>query len=324
MAQKTDIIYIDNGDRITGEIVKLERGILEYKTDNLSTLRVKWEYVVRISSIQQFDIELESGARYIGTIEQAEEEGKMVVRVSEDIDYTVDLSSVVKIYPLRSNFWKRLTGYLDAGLSFQRANRRTEWKLGGEVNYRGERWHYRTIATSYYSNQQDIEGTTRNDASFTGQRLLKNRWIAVLATTHEQNDELNLDYRALVGGSFGRFLVQSNRQLLAAYAGVTGTREKYTDSEDIGYNAEVMIAARYEAFKYGSPKLDFITTLNVFPSITSWGRVRADFSARLSYEIFSNFFFTIDGFYNYDSQPPGELAVKHDYGIDTVITWSFK
>ena len=95
MAQKTDVIYIDNGDRITGEIVKLERGILEYKTDNLSTLRVKWEYVVRISSNLQYDIELESGARYIGIIEQAEEEGKMVIRVSEDIDYTFALSSVV-------------------------------------------------------------------------------------------------------------------------------------------------------------------------------------------------------------------------------------
>ena len=256
MAQKTDVIYADNGDRITGKIVKLERGILEYKTDNLSTLRVKWEYVVRLSSNLRYDIELESGARYIGTIEQAEEVGKMVIRVSEDIDYTVDLSSVVKIYPLRSNFWKRVTGYLDAGLSFQRANHRTEWKLGGEVNYRGERWHYRTVATSYYSNRQGVEGTTRNDASVTGQRILKNRWIAVLATTHEQNDELNLDYRALVGGAFGRFLVQSNRQILAAYAGVTGTREKYTDSEDIGYNAEVMISARYEAFKYDSPKLD--------------------------------------------------------------------
>jgi len=33
-ADRTDIITMQNGDRITGEIRKLERGRLEYKTDS--------------------------------------------------------------------------------------------------------------------------------------------------------------------------------------------------------------------------------------------------------------------------------------------------
>jgi hypothetical protein len=67
-------------------------------------------------------------------------------------------------------------------------------------------------------------------------------------SNHEQNDELNLDYRALVGGAFGRFLVQNNNNLLVVHTGLTGTREKYSDSEDIGYNDEALLAARYESF----------------------------------------------------------------------------
>jgi len=80
----------------------------------------------------------------------------------------------------------------------------------------------------------------------------------------------------------------------------------------------------YEAFKYDTPKLDFSTSLSLYPSLTTRGRVRMNFSARLSYEIFKDFYITLDGFYNYDTKPPGEEARKHDYSIDTGISWRFK
>jgi len=35
---KTDVVMLANGDRITGEIVRLDRGRLEFKTDDIGTL----------------------------------------------------------------------------------------------------------------------------------------------------------------------------------------------------------------------------------------------------------------------------------------------
>ncbi len=322
MGQRADIVVLKNGDRLTGEIRKLERGMLEFKPDRISTIYIDWARVVFLTSEYQFDLELESGKRYIGTLEKAEEEGKLIV-VSNGDRKILGVLSVVKMYPLAKKFWNRLRGYLDIGLSFQRAQEKLEWKLGGKVTYRGEKWSIKTQVNSYFSRQENVEGTTRNDGIVSYQRILKNKWTSVLLTTHEQNDELNLDYRALVGGTFGRFLVQNNRNFLAASVGLTGTREKYSDSEDIGYNAEALLSVWYEAFKYASPRINFAAMLNVFPGITSWGRVRTNFSARLSFEIFRDFFFSLDGFHNFDSKPPGELAVKHDYGINTSISWSF-
>ena len=322
-AQRTDVVILENGDRITGEIKKMERGKIEYKTDNISTIYVEWTKVDFISSENQFDIELETGVRYIGSIEMPEEKGKLTI-VTSDLHFTIDLISVVRIYPLEGSFWKRVKGYLDVALSYQRAHRKVEWKLGSEVSYRGEKWVTKLSGSSYYTQQDEVAGTSRNDAALSAQRLLKNRWTAALMTSHEQNDELNLDYRALVGGAFGRFLVQDNSHLLVIYGGLTGTREKYSDSDDIGYNAEGLLNIQYEAFRYDAPKLDFVTALTVFPSLTTGGRVRTNFSARLSYEIFKDFYVTLDGFYNYDNKPPGRNPVKHDYGIDTGITWTFK
>lgn len=322
MAQRADIVVLRNGDRLTGEIRKLERGMLEFKPDRISTIYIDWVRVVFLSSEHRFDLELISGERYIGTLEKAEEEGKLIV-VSNGSRKILGVLSVVRMYPLARRFWNRLIGYLDAGLSFQRAQKKVEWKLGGKVTYRGEKWSIKTQVNSYFSRQENVEGTTRNDGAVTYQRFLKNRWTTVLLTSIEQNDELNLNYRALIGGTFGRFFVQNNRNFLVASVGLTGTQEKYSDSEDIGHNAEALLSVWYEAFKYASPRVNFAAMLNVFPGITSWGRVRTNFSARLSFEIFREFFFSLEGFHNFDSRPPGELAVKHDYGINTSISWSF-
>jgi len=322
-AQRTDVVILNNGDRITGEIKKLERGKLEYKTDDAGTIYIDWAKIDYISSKSQFDIEMETGVRYIGSIEMGEEEAKLVV-VTSDLRFNLSLISIVRIYPLEGSFWKRVKGYLDVGLSFQRAQRKVEWKLGGEIAYRSEKWLTKLDASSYYTQQEEVARTSRNNATLLGQRIMNNRWLGAFVTSHEQNDELNLDYRALLGGAIGRFFIQDNRYLLVAYAGFSGTREKYRDSEDKIYNAEGILDVEFEAFRYDSPTLDFGTSLSLFPSLTTRGRVRMNFSARLSYEIFKDFYIALDGFYNYDTKPPGEDARKYDYSINTSISWRFK
>jgi len=44
-AQRTDVVIINNDDHITGEIKRLEHGILVFKTDDAGTINIKWEKV---------------------------------------------------------------------------------------------------------------------------------------------------------------------------------------------------------------------------------------------------------------------------------------
>ena len=59
IAQKTDIIMLDNDDRLTGEIKGLRNGKLELKTDNMSTVYIKWYRITQIKSDKSFKVELE-------------------------------------------------------------------------------------------------------------------------------------------------------------------------------------------------------------------------------------------------------------------------
>ena len=42
-APKTDVVILVNGDRITGEVKALEKGILSYSTDSIGTISIEWE-----------------------------------------------------------------------------------------------------------------------------------------------------------------------------------------------------------------------------------------------------------------------------------------
>ena len=50
-AEKTDIVVLKNGDKITGEVKGLERGKLEFSTDSMGTVSIEWEDIQEILSL---------------------------------------------------------------------------------------------------------------------------------------------------------------------------------------------------------------------------------------------------------------------------------
>ena len=67
-APKTDVVYFNNGDRLTGEIKGLEKGKLELSTSTAGTVNIEWDKVARIETGQYLDLETSSGAHYHGQV----------------------------------------------------------------------------------------------------------------------------------------------------------------------------------------------------------------------------------------------------------------
>ncbi len=322
-AQKTDVVVLLNGDRITGEIKKLARGKLEYKTDDMGWIYIEWEKIAKISSKNRFDVEMDAGKKHIGTLQEASESGKMIILTDEG-PIALDMLSVILITPLEALFKERFKGYLDVGFSFQKANQLTNWIFGTEVTYRYVKWEAKAEGSSYFSKQKDVEGTTRHSLTLQFSRLLKNRWRATLLTKLQQNEELGLELRTTLGGGAGRHLIQTNSVLLLLGGGVVVTKEKFVGAEETQYNAEALGRLSFQAFRFDNPKLDTILDLNVFPSLTDFGRLRIEFNGRIRYELFKDFFITLSVFDHFDSRPGIEDVSKNDYGVDVTLSYSFK
>jgi hypothetical protein len=317
-------VVLVNGDRITGEIKKLEQGRLEYNTDDMGWLYIDWTKIVKISSPNQFDVEMENGQRHIGSIQEASETGKIIISTEEG-EVTLDILSVVKISPLESLFKQRFKGYLDIGFSLEKANQLTNWILGTEVTYRTVKWEIKAEGSSYQKNEESAEEISRHQLSLAASRLMKNRWQATVVTMVQHNSELGLKLRATFGGGVGRNVIQTNHMMLLLMGGVAATREQYMGSEEKIYNLELMGGVTFQAFRFDHPKLSSRLSLLLYPSVTDFGRVRAEFNGRVRYEIFRDYFITLSLFDHFDSrQEGGKKGSKNDYGVDLSFTISFK
>ena len=223
-ATKTDVVELRNGDRITCEIRKLERGKLTVKTDGLGTIAVEWDDVERVSSKASYDVELESGLRLFGSLERSDADAVLVGAAPGGVRAL--LREIVRIAPVGGTLWRRLDGSVNAGFSFAQANVQTDWSLATEVSYRSRRWLSQLQGDSALTIREDADRQSRNSVTLRSQRFLGRRWSALGFGQFQQNEELSLELRALVGAGVERRLVQSNRTVLAAVGGVASSNEQ--------------------------------------------------------------------------------------------------
>jgi hypothetical protein len=152
----------------------------------------------------------------------------------------------------------------------------------------------------------------------------------------EQNDELGLDHRLGAGSGLGRNVIQNNMFLLGLNAGLVIYQESFTGTSGDGlawddgevnaaddYNLDLYLGADFSAARWHDPELDFTTTLIIFPSLTTSGRVRGRLDCRLRYEVFSDFFVGISGFMDYDNKPPVEGVEETDFSAVLTVGWAF-
>jgi hypothetical protein len=79
----------------------------------------------------------------------------------------------------------------------------------------------------------------------------------------------------------------------------------------------------YEYYKYSSPERSFKVNFLVFPSITDFGRWRADFDTNFSFEIVDDFYWKLEFYANYDSDPISQDGASSDYGVTSSLGYKF-
>ena len=329
-AQKTDVITLQNGDEITGEIKRLDRGKLEYKTDDMGTVEIEWDKVQRVTSIWFFEVELSSGQRYFGSFPDGAELGTVLVELTPSLD-TLSLTSIVRIQPIEASFWAQLDGFVDMGFNYARANRNFQFTSSARANYRGLRWGGTARGESYNQTQTNSNGTARNSVDFSVERYFEESlWSAWFFTGAEQNTEFNLALRGTFGGGTFRTLRQSTRSLMRMSGGLSLAGERFTtDTATPGaqepnvYSLEGVLQFEWAVFKFAPPELDVLTWIQATPSLTDLGRIRYDIDVRVRYELVKDFFLSLSGNLRLDSRPPSMDASRVDFWTTFTLGWSF-
>ena len=224
-AQKTDVVELINGDRITCEIQKLVRGKLSVKTDGLGTISIEWDDVARVTSTAAYDVELESGSRVSGTLARGEARAVQVVTAAGP--EPVALATIVRVSRLGRTFFRRLDGSIATGFSFAQADVQTQWTFDADIDYRSRNWLIGLTADSMVTAREDVDSQKRGDLILQAQRFFRPRWSYMALGVAQRNEELSLDLRWAAGGGLVRVFKQTNQTALQAELGLAYTHEQY-------------------------------------------------------------------------------------------------
>jgi Protein of unknown function, DUF481 len=324
-----DVIHFQNGDRLTGTIKRLERGQVVFSSPLMDgDASIDWRGVARIESERTFQFQTSSGERFLGRIEMdaSPEAAEDEVRIaSPQGDRFVRQDEIV----LATQTVKGLSGLLEinlgAGIALSKSNSQKQFNADSGITYQTPRYLATAAVSSIFSTQEEATSTNRHELDLGFSRKLSRNWSTSLLANFLTSEEQKLDLRIVLGGGPTRTFVNNNRVVLYATGGAVWNSERFSpESGNVPVNNQLegLAAVGFNYFQFKQWTVE--STFRLFPSITTGGRVRADWRTNLRLRVrkgkplWWNFNQTI----NLDNRPPGD-APGTDYVTSSALSWSF-
>jgi putative salt-induced outer membrane protein YdiY len=317
---------MNNGDHFTGQVKRLQNGLLFVETDYVSgNIGLDWNQVESVQSTATFHIVLNNGQRLVGKIEKlsgekANREDFLIREATGEVQ--VASASIVNIGSKKPTFWRQLQGSIDLGYSFTSGNSQSTLNADTNAAYRTRAWEAATSFDSTFSGQSGASKTNRDDLQSTFTKFLnRNSFLAGLSDfLHSSQQDLNL--RTTLGGGYGRFLKRTTNSNLSWLGGFVYVHESFdtTAAQPSGQNVEAVLGLQYNLVRFNFG--DFESQTRVFPGLTDAGRVRVTTNNSVTIKLRNNFHLSFTFWDNFDSRPPA-TAKRNELGISSGIGWSF-
>ncbi|MFZ1009427.1 MAG: DUF481 domain-containing protein [Candidatus Sulfotelmatobacter sp.] len=324
-AKRNDLVIMKNGDRLTGEVKKLEQGVLYVDLAYVSgSVGLDWLQVERVQSTGGFQVVLKNGERVAGTIEKkttAEAPGKDFTVHAPQGEVRAAAPDVVTVESQKRNFWRQLTGAIDLGYNFSSGNSQTSLSADANANYLTPKWIAGASIDSSFSGQSGGSKSNLFEVqTLDGRFLNRNSFLMGLGDfLHSSQQDLSL--RTTLGGGYGSYLIRTNRNTLAWLGGVVYTHENFESSDQpADQNMEALLGLQYQMFHFD--RYSLASQVLVYPGLTDAPRLRATTKTTFSLKLANNFHIDFSFLDNFDSSPPFN-AKRNELTISNTLGWTF-
>jgi hypothetical protein len=319
--QKADVVYLANGDRITGEISRLERGRLQFDTDDAGTLYLEWDKLASVVTKRLVEVLTADGRTFLGSLTSATD--RWIAVTGTEGTVTLLMSQVTLMTPIGGSFWRKLDGSFDAGFNYTKSSGVAQLNVQSDTIFR--RPGFQAELTASLTQTEKSDGTGSDDRAAVDLSYVRYpwpRWFLTAAGRVETNKSMGLELRSQVGGTLGPRLVNSNRAQLGIGAGLVFNEEQGVDVETT-QNLEALLLFRTSFFTYDRPRTNLDVSVRYYPSLSNLGRQRVQLDAGLKREIWKDLFLAVSVFDTFDSRPPNPEAERNDVGVITSVGWSY-
>ena len=327
--EKSDVLVMRNGDRLTCEIKNLTADVLYVSLDYaLGTVSIDWFKVDHLESNQLFVVKTADGNVYSGALSMPKTAGERPVSIGvlDPSGTTVELPrrEVTRMDQEFQNFWQRFNGRVGLGAIYNKGNESTQYSLSSDVDYPRERWAASVSYDSTLSSSKGTSPSSRNQIDASAYRLMRwNNWYYKGIADFLQSSEQGIDLQSTFGGGVGRYLKNTNHTAITLTGGIAYQRITYTRTVAAAPAENVTsgwISAQVKLYKFDRTNLTVSASL--LPALSDPGRVHFNLNTSYYIKIWSKFNFNISFYGNWDTRPPHTFSGS-DYGTSTGLNWTF-
>lgn len=317
-------VFLQNSDRLSGEIQKLEGKHLVLKTAYAGVVEIDWSMVQGISSDQVLQFSMQNGMVLTGTVQNGED-GMQVSAAPGTPILAHDVKTISK--PIQEQtLSNRLSGAIELGYSLTRGNSPlSQSAVTANAEYHSTSVRVQMDFSSLFSKQAAAQSASAHSLSTRIDYYLTPRAFVFTLDGLDRDDREFLNLRTSLGGGMGWQIADTAVAQLSLLGGMTFVNESYRggDVEHPGRRestGEALIGLSLDKLQVG--RLRFTGKSSVYPSVLDTGRMRVVASTGVRMPVVAHLIWSLRLFERFDSRPV--LAVrKNDYGLISSFGFAF-
>ncbi|MBL6971341.1 MAG: DUF481 domain-containing protein [Desulfobacterales bacterium] len=228
-------IRLENGDRLTGEIVKMDAEVIIIKTVYAGKLAVKRDQVVCVKTTKEHAFMLQSKKVLAGRAECSSDGLLEIVNDQTQMSETLALVDLKAINPPPGVLWK---GNVVAGGSVSSGNTDSRGVNGSVMlQFRADRHRGTMRAKGNYNETSDIIDVQNASGSLKYDYFLTKKLFTYGQGLVEHDKFQDLDLRYTVGPGLGYQFIESSSLSLFAEAGISYVNENRAVSQNQDYTS---------------------------------------------------------------------------------------
>jgi hypothetical protein len=211
------------------------------------------------------------------------------------------------------------------GLSFAKSNSQKNLTLQSDLMYQATTHYFTLSSNSQFTSQEKTNNTSETTVKTEFfQQMHRSHWYAGGIANFLSSSEQQIDLRTTLGAAMAVRPIYTNKTNLSFIGALAYTTEKDATNtiSTAGANSmDAAVAVQYSTFRFDSTSFD--TTVWVYPSLTSAGRVRMTLSQDIYFKFYKDFYIRASFYNNYDNRPVVG-APSNNLGAASTVGWSFR
>ena len=317
-----DEVRLRNGDKLTGQVVRMQEDKLILKTSYAGEINIVWEEVASVKTDGSVKVVLKDETALEGTTE-AVEDGKMKLDTGKlEAPATFSLADVKAINPEPARPVK-ITARANVNITNERGNTDSDnYYFDGEFVARTETNRYK-IGGELSKEDSDGITTSQNWLGYGNySHFLNEKWYLYADTLFEHDEFKDLNLRSTLGAGAGYQFFETPLLNLSLSAGLAMVDENFDVADDNDYSAGQW-NVNYDQYFFDK----FVQLFHVntgFVSLEDSNDWFLKTRTGLRFPLYKGLTATLQYNFDWDNQPSASAETEEDTKFIFLLGYEFK